>query len=444
MRRLLATFVDLAGDTKPELLTGNSAWAIDWKSGDPPTVTLSPLWKDVAGVGGDGWPAVADLDGNGTPEVVLVAWPEIHVLDGATGKLWCGVDPSGAACENDDSKRTQPIPVPGGNLGGPAVIADFDGDGRPEFGLSAGTSFRLFDLNRPGEVIVKPKFDPPPVSGAIFTRWSLPIQDNSSATNSASAFDFDFDGVPEVLTQDECFTRVLDGRTGALRLELANSSSAIHEYPLALDVDGDDETELITVANFSDAPLAAKCAADHPGWKARRGVFVYRSDAGAWPTAGALWTTHTFHVTNADAVGNVPISEQAHWKLPALNNFRRGLQSGLPANAPDLDVSLAAALDGCPETMTLQATVHNAGALGVPAGVEVGFHAGADADAPLLGVVATMVALAPGATTTLTWPLSPPDPGVPVYSAVVDPGDAIDECREDNNGAPLLGAACPP
>ena len=440
----LSTFVDLTGDGKPELLTGNRAWTIDWVPGAPPTVTLKMLWQDTAGQGGDGWPSVADLDDDGSPEVVLVAWPEIHVLDGATGELWCGIDPTGVACEGNDDKRTQPILVPGGNLGGPAVITDFDGDGRPEFGLSTGSEFILFDLNREGEQVVKPANVPPPLAGAIYPRWAVKIQDKSSASTGASAFDFDADGSAEVLTQDECFTRVLDGRTGAVRLELANSSGAIHEYPLALDLDLDDDTELLTVANFSDAPLADQCAAANPGWQTRRGVFVYHTAAGPWPPTGHLWTMHTYHVTNVDGLGNVPASEQAHWEIPSLNNFRRGLQGDLPGVAPDLDIGLAADLGGCPGTITLQATVHNAGTIGVPAGIDVVFFAGADADAPQLGAVPTAEPLAPGATTIVTWPLSPPEPGAQVYFAVVDPDNAVGECREDNNSAPLTGAVCPP
>ena len=115
----LPTLVDLTGDGKLELLTGREAWTIDWAPG--PVVSLVLLWQSLDGKGNDGWPAVADLDQNGTPEVVLVAWPDIKVIDGATGKLWCGVDPTGVACEADEGLRTQPIKIEGGNLGGPAA-----------------------------------------------------------------------------------------------------------------------------------------------------------------------------------------------------------------------------------------------------------------------------------------------------------------------------------
>ncbi len=110
----------------------------------PPNVTLTELW---AYPGPDGYPAIADLDDDGDPEVVLGGDPGghngiIHVLDGATGELWCGVDPSGAMCASNDALRTQPLVIPGGGRGGPPTIADFDGDGRPEIAVQSAYSLR--------------------------------------------------------------------------------------------------------------------------------------------------------------------------------------------------------------------------------------------------------------------------------------------------------------
>ncbi|HEY0134742.1 MAG TPA: hypothetical protein VGB85_11695, partial [Nannocystis sp.] len=223
----LATAVDLTGDGKPELLTGREAWTVDWTAGAPPTVSLTMLWQNTSGKGNDGWPAVADLDKNGTPEVVLVAWPDIKVLDGATGKLWCGVDPTGVMCDADDTLRTQPIAIEGGNLGGPATIADLDGDGRPEVGIAGGTAFAVYDFNRMGEMIVKPDNDPLPAAGAMYVRWSQPTQDNSSAATGSSVFDFQGDGAAEVAYQDECRVHVYDGKSGDPKLAINNSSGTV-------------------------------------------------------------------------------------------------------------------------------------------------------------------------------------------------------------------------
>ncbi len=326
----LATFVDLTGDGKPELLTGREAWSIDWKPGSPPSVSMALLWRNSDGEGNDGWPAVGDIDGNGTPEVVLVAWPDIKVLDGKTGKLWCGVDPAGVMCDADDFLRTRPIAIAGGNLGGPAAIADFDGDGLPEVGIAGGEAYAVYDFHRPGEDLVTPADHPTPPPGAIFVRWADFTQDNSSAANGSSVFDLQGDGFAEVFYQDECKIHIYDGRTGASQLEELNSSGTVHEYPLVVDVDADGDAELLAVANLSEAFVNDKCKQSSPDFVPRQGVFSYGADGQPWVPTRKVWTQHTYHVTDAESNGTVPFTEQPNWTLPGLNNFRQNLQGEAP------------------------------------------------------------------------------------------------------------------
>ena len=323
----LPTFADLTGDGKPELITGREAWTIDWAPGNPPVVAMTQLWKNTSGKGNDGWPAVADIDQNGTPEVILVAWPDIKVLDGKTGKLWCGVDPSGVMCEGNDGLRTQPIAIKGSNLGGPATIADFDGDGRPEAAIVGGVAFAVYDFNRAGETIVKPMADPMPAAGAMFARWFKTTQDNSSASTGSSAFDFQGDGAAELTYLDECRLYAYDGQTGATMLDLANSSATVHEYPLVVDLDGDGDAELLAVANVPVPASLDGCKNKDPGFVPRKGVFAYGS-AEPWATTSGPWTQHSHHISNVGPGGNVPLMEQDNWTTPGLNNFRQSVQGG--------------------------------------------------------------------------------------------------------------------
>ncbi|MDC0668084.1 FG-GAP repeat domain-containing protein [Nannocystis radixulma] len=445
----LSTVADLDGDDKPELVTGREAWKIDWVAGDPPTVTLSEFWANdmnpVVAHNNDGWPSVADLDGDGKPEVVLTAWPAIRVINGQTGQLWCGVDPTDAECTMNPALRTQPIPIKGGNLGGPATIADFDGDGRPEAAITGGTAFAVYDFNRPGEQVVKPNGDPMPKPGAMYARWTAKTQDNSSAATGASAFDFQGDGAAEVLQQDECFARVFDGATGALLLEIMNSSSTIHEYPLVADVDGDGASELMMVANLGEPQNVYDCTARTPDFTPRKGVFVYRAQAGNWPSTRNLWTQHTYHGTNADADGNPPFVEQDHWTVPGFNSFRQSTTVG-SFHPADLTLSLAADVAQCPAEFVLVASIHNAGSLGAPAGVDVSFYEGLNDSGTLLGTVATSEAIVPGGSTQVTLAIAAPPADMPAnFFAVIDPGadgGVVQECLENNNDAILTQAAC--
>src|SRR5690606_33361001 len=67
----ISAIADLTGDGYPEIISGRHAWTVNWDQagGGTPTVTLDLLWEYI---GPDGFPAVADLDQDGDPEVVLV------------------------------------------------------------------------------------------------------------------------------------------------------------------------------------------------------------------------------------------------------------------------------------------------------------------------------------------------------------------------------------
>jgi len=436
----IAAAVDLTGDGRPEIVTGRQAWSVTWTPGNPPQVMVQQMW--INNDGGDGWPAVADLDLNGTPEIILVASGQLRVLDGKTGKLWCGVDPTGVACEQNNALRTKAYAVPAGGRGGPPTIADFDGDGRPEAGVAGAAAYTVFDFNRAGEQIVKPANDPMPAAGAIFRRWSKTTQDQSSNCTGSSVFDFQGDGAAEVVYADECYVRVYAGTDGTEQLKLENSSATIHEYPLVADVDDDGNSEILVVANNT----ANNCAAI-PNYKTKRGVYLLGDAGDGWVPTRRVWTQHTYHVTNALSDANIPAKETDNWTVPTLNNYRQNDQGAGVFNAPDLTIDLSVGLEMCADQLLLIATVYNKGALGVPAGVEVDFYEGLDANGLLLGTQATTKALLPGGSTKVTLLVpAPPNDMTKDYYAEVDnasQGDgAILECDEDNNDASATMAGC--
>ena len=442
----ISTFADVSGDGYPELITGNRAFNIMWAN--PNNVTLQQRWFNQSGKGGDGFPAVADLDLDGDPEVVLVAWPEIKVLNGSTGQLWCGVDPTDAMCVQNPTLRTPPLEVLT-NLGGPPTIADFDGDMRPEIGIATGTEYVVFDLNRPGETIVKPMMDPMPAAGAIYPRWKVKVQDNTSGTTGSSVFDFQGDGKAEVLYEDECYVRVYDGETGAEKLKITNSNSTIHEYPLVVDVDDDGNSEFIVVANLSDDGMNspnAKCLAADPGYKTRKGIYVYGAGGDNWVPTRGVWTMHGYHVTNVDSSGNPPMMEQDNWTTPGLNNFRQNSQGAGVFNAADLTASLAIGLEKCAAQLVLKATIYNQGALGVPLGIDVSFYYGTDNTGMKITTVQTTEAILTGGSTVVTFAVDAPPEGETLdFYVEVDPGPnggQIPECNEEN-GAVVTDAQCP-
>jgi hypothetical protein len=446
----ISAIADLTGDGYPEIVSGRHAWWVNWVAGSPPTVTVSELWDhdDFApeATAPDGYPAVADLDLDGNPEVILVASGTLRVLEGDSGELWCGRDPDEGDCFLA-SLRTQPITLPsvtgGPGLGGPPTVADFDGDGRPEVGVAGASAYTVFDFYRAGEdVVVQPGY-PAPSLGDIYPRWARQTQDESSNATGSSVFDFQGDGAAEVIYGDECYLRVYDGSDGTILLEIESSSATIHEYPQVVDVDGDGNSEIVVVNNFADANCDAI-----PGYVYKTGVHVYGDANDQWVPTRQVWTSHAYHVTNATSAGNAPATELDNWTQPGLNNYRQNVQGEGVFNAPDLTVDLTASLASCENNMLdIVATVRNQGNLGVPAGIEVRLYEGTDDTGVFVGSQYTSMSLLPGQTEQVIWqfPFVQNDPPIDFY-VTVDGDDAaagmVTECNEDNNSDVLLEAEC--
>jgi hypothetical protein len=444
----IAVAADVTGDGYPEIISGRHAWSVNWQSGaGAPNVTLTELWD--AG-GEDGFPAVADFDQNGTPEVVLIAGGEVRILDGATGALWCGVDPDGSDCEGNDAARTQPVPFPEilkgvvEDRGGPPTVADFDADGRPEFSAAGAGGYVVFDINREGEDVVQPDGSLPPAPGEVYVRWFAATQDESSRSTGSSVFDFQGDGVAEVLYSDECFMRVFNGETGEIIAEEMNPSATIHEYPIVVDADGDGNSEILVVAN--DNNVEDRCG-DFKDYVPRRGIFMYGDPNDAWVRTRRVWNSHSYHVSNSDARGLTPVEEENNWTQPGLNNYRQNVQGAGVFNAPDLAVDLQVDFENClDETFDIQAIVRNEGALGIPSGVDVTLYAGTDNTAPEVGVRQTEVPLLPGQFTIVTWTVVAPggDPLDFYVEVDTDEEGPVAECDESDNTGSTATVSCPP
>ncbi len=444
----ISAIADLNGNGYPEIISGRHAWGVNWNDAVwPPNVTLNLYWDaNTFTPTPDGYPAVADLDQDGNPEVILVASGTLRVLEGNSGRLWCGIDPDESSCFLP-SARTPAITLPsssgGPGLGGPPTVADFDGDGRPEVGVAGASSYTVFDFNRAGEdVVVQPGF-PAPAPGAIYPRWARATQDQSSSATGSSVFDFQGDGVAEVIYGDECYLRVYDGRDGTILLEIESSSATIHEYPLVVDVDGDGNSETVVVNNQPDENCSPS-----PGYDYKIGVRVYGDANDQWVPTRRVWTSHAYHVTNANSAGNYPVTESDNWTEPGLNNYRQNVQGVGVFNAPDLTVDLTASLASCENGMLdIVATVRNQGALGVPAGIEVRLYEGFDDTGLFIGSLYTSTNLLPGGTEQLVWqfPFGQNDPPIDFF-VEVDGANAASgmatECVEDNNSDALDDARC--
>lgn len=419
-----AIAADADGDGKLEIVTPSRILEAD-----------GSVLADTA-LGGT-FPAVADLDLDGLPEVVVV--DNLH----GTGTHFLHLWRYSAALPGQFEILRQGLDLNNGNLttqfcgaafeygGGPPTVADFDGDGTPDVGVAGAVGYIVFS----GKRLMDPNIAP-----ADTVLWFKQTQDCSSAFTGSSVFDFDGNGKAEVVYADELYMRIYDGTTGEVLTQACNTSGTLHEYPLVADVDGDSQADIVVTSNSYSG---LTCPVE---MMKTQGVRVFGDTKGQWVRTRRVWNQHSYHVTNVGEDGTVPVSEVDNWSVPRLNNFRQNVQPEGEFSAPDLVVTGRAE---CIEGLKAYARVRNIGQASVPAGVLVGFYEGDPAQGGVL--------LGKGTTTKVLYPAEAQDvvlelPAVPAtlmdgskpLVLIVDDGGephAWTECRIDNNKT-VIDPAC--
>ena len=442
------TFADLDGDGSTEII-----WGATVLDADGVLVWTSDTGGNEGTNNGytGGISAVEDIDLDGLVDVV--SGRRAYERDG-TAK-WTSAAPDGypAIAQFDEDPQPEIALVASGNVYlldgldgsiefGPVALPGGGRGGPPTIADFDGDGLPEIGVAGAGSYSVYDPDGPTPVL------WSRTTQDVSSNATGSSVFDFEGDGSAEVVYQDECYVWVYRGSDGTVLLQIDSTSATIHEYPLVVDVDADGNSEIVAVANNRSASLVAQCQGADAGWDgARQGVFVYGDLRDQWVRTRRVWNQHAYHVTNVSPAGAVPRTEVHNWETAGLNNYRQNAQGEGVFNAPDLEVGLEVALTGCPDSVTLRARVRNVGNLGVAAGVPVTFYEGTLAmPGATIGTAMTMVDLLPGASTVVT--MDAPLVGDPPYEfhVVVDDdgagGSIVEECREDNNDAELGEVDC--
>jgi len=252
--------VDLDDDGQLEVVAGNAAYDMhgnaEWANGEL-----------------DGYPAVADFDLDGDPEIVVVSEGTVRLQDHLGHVLW------------------GPSDLHGDGRGGPPTVADYDGDGYPEIGAANQNYYTVLDTD--GEFL-----------------WSHATEETSSGITGSSVFDFNGDGTAEVVYADEISLFIFQGPDGAVLLEEENHSSRTQlEYPVIADIDNDHHAEILLGSN----PVFTE------GWN---GVAMLGSTGEeGWWKARRIWNQHAFFFTNVNDDGTIPVHQAKPWL--AHNSFRQ-------------------------------------------------------------------------------------------------------------------------
>ncbi|GAB4581713.1 MAG: hypothetical protein Fur0022_44630 [Anaerolineales bacterium] len=231
-----------------------------------------------------GGPAVADVNGDGFPDLAISHDGAHTVLDHTGNLVWS-------------------TPLDPGASGG-VSIADIDGDGEIEIvtgmmhndGIGIG---RLYALNADGSIL-----------------WERPAYDDTSA-NSQSVLDVDGDGVYEIAWNGAQYGfTIFNGADGEILFQepLAESLTAT-DYPIFADVDSDGYAEIVVPSNG--------------------GLVVFGQD-GIWGQSRPLWNQHSYHITNINDDLTVPFSEPNSWDVH--NTYRT--QTTNPNPLPSYAIAL--------------------------------------------------------------------------------------------------------
>ncbi|MGK7297210.1 MAG: putative Ig domain-containing protein, partial [Candidatus Wenzhouxiangella sp. M2_3B_020] len=326
------SLADLDGDGTPEILVapGSSASTeARLQVWDHQGRKLDRFSAPGTAMGGRNRVTVVDLDLDGDPEIVVgnAAWTHDGEL------LWTRTD-------NFSNFSSHSFPI----------VANLDDDPYPELVRTrGGGSFpdnrgNVVAWNHDGTDLLTPAGDP----------WEVarPFGFNTAPISIA---DVDADGYadilfPNILGSD--LFEVLDGRDGSVKWSKTVTTRS--GGATVLDLDRDGFVEVVFVDNDStlhiwdgrngtekDAfPLDTPRPSDHtlpvfadvdadgsaelviPGgfsFGFDEVVSVWESPADDWPPMRSIWNEQRYHVTNVNDDLTIPARERPHWLLPGLN-----------------------------------------------------------------------------------------------------------------------------
>jgi len=422
---------DLDADGTPEVLAQDvvvdGATGATELTGMGPSSAYIPYWI----------PTAADLDQDGTQEII--AGDRVY---SSTGSLLWTATFSGsyghwaAVVDYDGDPEAEVVMIGGGYIGvydhdgtelvkravgasqpGAPCVADYDGDGDAEIAWASSNLFQMVELD--GTLV-----------------WSQSI-DDSSGLAACSGYDVDGDAVYEILYADQGTFYIFDGSTGSIRFsQTGHASGTLWEYPAVADIDNDGSAEIVIGSNNYWMS----------GWS---GITVFGHNGSGWMKSGPTWHTHDFAVTNINPDGSVPATPTPWWQVYNVYRARPAVDTAalnlLPAF---VDVCAAS----CEPGGAVEATVTLANEGGVDSEADVGVSLYADNGGVLTLIerkVWTAGVVSGELTESISFAFTVDQLGTDGLKVVVDDdgtgtdaGDQ-DECDETDNAAVWVDPVCP-
>ena len=224
-----------------------------------------------------------------------------------------------------------------------------------------------------------------------------------------------------MLYADERNFYIFDGKTGAKLTSVHNTSVTTIESPSVADVDNDGQAEIIVGSTtYGSNPTP--------------GVRVFKALHDDWVPTRSIWNQHSYHISNINSDGTIPRYEEPSWLTHNTYRLNTFTDRDVLADS-DLTAGFVQVIEsGVDQSLSLSAIIGNAGQVATISGVTVAYYEG---DPAAGGVLLGTIGLPRMEADTYTFARLDNvtlQGGLPIY-AVVDPDDAVRECREENNEA---------
>ena len=280
---------NVLGDSIPELVCGNTIYNVNILSRTDITQNSITELKTIAiptRVPQDGNVAVVDFDLDGQLDVLVI-------IDGTPHNT---VDSSYIYAYNPVTENLLFVHGKYCRTIGYPMIGDIDGDGFLEF------VYLDFQNQLSNSRITAMKYNP---STGLQTKWQATHTDASGQT-SMTLFDFNQDGIMEIVYRDEQYLRIING-SGKSHITnndtilfynlytLGMIASTWKEYPVVADVNNDGRAEIVVCGKMGSGL----------GWVG--GQLVVVGGIHPWAPARPVWNQYMYNVTNINMDLTVPI-----------------------------------------------------------------------------------------------------------------------------------------
>jgi PKD repeat protein len=318
----------------------------------------------------DGYTAVADLNLDGVPEVIVSG-----TRNNVAGGIYAW-NKNGLVADFSTPSFTR--------MNGMVCIADVFDDKKAGFAQNFPELVVCFELGMMCFNQQKAQATP-----AQPFWWQLTTNDPSGVTG-ATVFDFNGDGLSEIVYRDQDNLRILYGGAAPFPsgvdaqrnwYKTVTGSGTLDEYPVVADLNNDGEAE-IAVSGYTFSLFSTQNS------DTRSRLRVFKSANLPWQPARAVWNQYNYFGLNINDDLSLPKYQQKHWlemggigsgkhpfntHLAQVSSFNPLVTNKIPAPDATLQIdSIRCQTD----SFALTLNICNLGAANLPAGTPISFYNG--------------------------------------------------------------------